>query len=86
VASGALPSYGTPKPTPLAPEPRLTGSAKPRGARAAKKAPGTERVHHPKFGEGVVLTRIGDGAEQKVVIAFADGERTLLANRIRDVE
>lgn len=84
VARGTLPGYGTPKPIPLVPQPRLAGSAKPRGT--AKKPPGSERVHHPKFGDGVVVTRIGDGPEQKLVIAFADGERTLLANRITVLE
>lgn len=85
VSRGALPSYGTPKPIPLDPAPRLTGAAKPRG-RGAKKPPGTERVHHPKFGDGVVMARIGDGADEKLVIAFADGERTLLASRIAAIE
>jgi hypothetical protein len=79
VGRGALPSYGTPAATPLAPAPRLTGTAKPRGA---KKPPGTERAHHPKFGDGVVMARIGDGADEKLVIAFAGGERTLLASRV----
>jgi hypothetical protein len=51
------------------------------GATSKKKKPqsGVERVTHPKFGDGTVVSRSGEGDDAKVVVAFADRERTLLA-------
>jgi hypothetical protein len=43
----------------------------------------TRRVIHDKFGVGTVVRALDDGS--KLVIAFADGERTLLARFVRDV-
>jgi hypothetical protein len=43
----------------------------------------TRRVVHDKFGAGTVVRAL-DG-DRKLVIAFADGERTLLARFVRDV-
>jgi hypothetical protein len=43
----------------------------------------TRRVIHDKFGVGNVVHALDDGS--KLVIAFADGERTLLARFVRDV-
>ncbi|MCB9570132.1 MAG: hypothetical protein H6710_23480 [Myxococcales bacterium] len=40
---------------------------------------GPERVRHPKFGDGEVVSRSGAGAQEKLVIDFPDGRRTLLA-------
>jgi len=37
------------------------------------------RVAHPKFGEGEVVDRSGEGEQEKLRIQFADRERTLLA-------
>ncbi len=41
------------------------------------------RVIHDKFGAGTVVRALDDGS--KLVIAFADGERTLLARFVRDM-
>jgi hypothetical protein len=43
----------------------------------------TRRVIHDKFGVGTVVRALDEGS--KLVIAFADGERTLLARFVRDV-
>lgn len=43
----------------------------------------TRRVIHDKFGVGTVLHVLDNGS--KLVIAFADGERTLLARFVRNV-
>ncbi len=58
---------------PLEHAPRLVAGKKKRSAELVR------RVAHPKFGVGTVLRRIGDGAESRLVIAFADRERTLLS-------
>jgi hypothetical protein len=51
--------------------------ATPAGPRVAAR-----RVIHDKFGEGTVIRTL---AGDKLVIAFADGERTLLARFVRDM-
>lgn len=63
----------------LDPAPRLVASRKKKGV--LDRAP--ELVVHPKFGRGTVLRRIGEGDQAKLVIAFADGERTLLARFVQ---
>lgn len=49
-------------------------------------APVGDRVTHPKFGEGEVIDRTGDGDQEKVRVRFADSERTLLARFVSPVE
>jgi len=80
VGRGQLAAYGTPRAIPLEPAPRLVGSAKPRSQKRS-----SDRVTHPKFGEGVVISRIGQGEEEKAVVAFAGGERTLLTRFLTPV-
>lgn len=84
VSRGALPKYGTPKATPLEIAPKLIGTAKPKSK--LKRPLDAARVNHPRFGDGVVISRIGDGEGSKLVIAFAEGERTLLARFVTPLE
>ncbi len=51
-------------------------------AAPAAPAPDARRVIHDKFGTGTVVRTLDGGA--KLVIAFPDGERTLLARFVRD--
>ena len=37
------------------------------------------RVCHPSFGEGIVLSCEGRGADQKATVRFATGEKRVLA-------
>ena len=78
-ARGIAPERGTnagqPRPVPLEPRPRIIPGL------TVVRAP-LLRALHKKFGEGTVLRRIEDGAHEKLVIAFADRERTLLASYV----
>lgn len=49
-------------------------------------APVGDRVTHPKFGEGEVVDRTGEGEQEKVRVRFADRERTLLARFVSPLE
>ena len=53
----------------------------------AKPAPRAEprRFTHPKFGEGMLESQDGVGAEAKLTIRFASGARTLLARYVTEV-
>jgi hypothetical protein len=63
---------------PLDPVPKLVAGRRLQTARG-----GGEKVTHPKFGEGTVVRRVGEGDQEKVVVRFADAERTLLARFLR---
>lgn len=65
---------GAGRPEPLDPQPTLV-----RGRSLQRKSAGEGLVSHPKFGTGEVIERSGEGEEQKVVVKFADKQRTLLA-------
>lgn len=41
-----------------------------------------QRAVHKKFGEGTIVRRVESGEHEKLVIAFADRERTLLASYV----
>lgn len=84
VGRGALPAYGDRNAEPLEVAPKLIGAAKPKSK--LKKPIDAARVSHPRFGEGQVLSRIGDGEGSKLVIAFPEGERTLLARFVTPLE
>jgi hypothetical protein len=72
--------FGKEKGLPLAldPAPRIL-------AGRASRAPGQELVKHARFGEGEVVKRLGEGEAAKLVIRFADGERTLMARFVEPV-
>lgn len=59
---------------PLVPVPALI-----EGRRLKRRDGAGEAVTHPKFGAGTVVRREGGGEHEKLVVRFADGERTLLA-------
>ncbi|MCA9611701.1 MAG: hypothetical protein R3B99_05380 [Polyangiales bacterium] len=62
----------------LAPPPKLVAGRK------LKLDRGTgERVTHAKFGEGTVIRRLDEGEHEKVVVRFADEERTLLSRFVK---
>lgn len=61
-----------------------TGPAAP--AAPPARTPGHERVSHPKFGPGEVLSRQGSGDLAVVEVRFADGVRKLQAKFLRPVE
>jgi len=63
---------------PLSPAPALVA-----GRRLKLQTGAGERVTHPKFGEGEVIRRMDDGEHQKIIVRFADGERTLLARFVK---
>ncbi|HHH29501.1 MAG TPA: hypothetical protein ENK57_14300 [Polyangiaceae bacterium] len=44
-----------------------------------------DQVTHPKFGEGEVIDRSGEGDQEKVRVRFADKERVLLARFVSPV-
>lgn len=44
-----------------------------------------ERVMHTKFGEGTVVRRLDEGEHEKVVVRFADEERTLLSRFVKPI-
>jgi hypothetical protein len=77
-ASGIAPE-GDGKPAPLEPPAKLTP-----GLTIVRETLG--RALHKKFGEGTIVRRIEDGAHEKLVIAFADRERTLLASYVELVK
>lgn len=54
--------------------------------RAAKPVGPPKRVRHAKFGEGVVISAQGHGADTKLVIDFAEGRKTLLARFVEVLE
>lgn len=71
---GELVSTAEGREEPLEPAPRLVPG------RTLKLDDGAgEIVAHAKFGQGTVVRRIGEGDAQKVVVRFADAERTVLA-------
>lgn len=47
-------------------------------------ASAVRKVRHKKFGEGTVVREIGQGAEKKLEIQFADGKRVLIASAVSD--
>lgn len=63
---------------PLQPQPALV-----RGRSLRRDGNTNTRVTHPKFGEGEVIKRTGEGDDEKVVVRFADKERTLLARFVQ---
>jgi hypothetical protein len=67
------------KPTPLEPPAKIIP-----GLTIVRETLG--RALHKKFGEGTIVRRIEDGAHEKLVIAFADRERTLLASYVELVK
>ncbi len=67
---------------PLDPQPTLV-----RGRRLQPKGGGAGlQVTHPKFGTGEVLEQNGEGPDQKVLVRFADKERTMLARFLQGLE
>lgn len=60
---------------------------KPEFKRPPPKAPPPppRRFTHPKFGEGVLETQQGDGAEAKLTIKFPSGSKTLLARFVTEL-
>ena len=62
-------------PAPLEPPPKIVP-----GLTVVREPLG--RATHKKFGEGTIIQRIEDGPHEKLVIAFADRQRTLLASYV----
>jgi len=61
------------------PKPALTSRAK------REPEPPAKRFDHPKFGEGVLERKDGDGPEAKLTIKFAAGSKTLLARYVTEI-
>lgn len=61
------------------PKPEFRRPAPPPPPAAAK------RYQHPKFGEGVLVSREGTGEGEKLTIAFASGPKTLLARFVTEL-
>ncbi len=51
----------------------------------AEPAPPPKKYLHAKFGEGVLVSRAGDGPDAKLTIAFDGGPKTLLARYVTEV-
>ncbi|AKT39923.1 hypothetical protein [Chondromyces crocatus] len=73
VSAGWLGAYGEKRVALLRTPARLQGSA-PAPVLQGKRM----RVRHARFGEGTVVETNHDGEEVKAVVAFADGQRTLM--------
>jgi hypothetical protein len=80
------------KRTPAVRAPALKGEVparmpKPEFKRLPPKAPPPppKRFAHPKFGEGVLETKQGEGPEAKLTIKFQSGSKTLLARFVTEL-
>jgi hypothetical protein len=64
-----------------------TRMPKPEFKKPAKAAPppAQRRFQHPKFGEGVLESQNGEGAEAKLTIKFASGSKTLQAQYVTEL-
>ena len=60
---------------------------KPAFVRPAKSAPPppAKRMHHPKFGDGVLESQDGVGPDAKLTIKFESGSKTLLARYVTEL-
>jgi hypothetical protein len=61
------------------PKPELKRPAK------AEPLPPAKKFHHPKFGEGALLSQDGVGPDAKLTIEFESGSKTLLARYVTEV-
>jgi hypothetical protein len=51
----------------------------------APPPPPPKRFQHPKFGDGVLVSQDGNGADAKLTIKFASGPKTLLARFVTEL-
>jgi hypothetical protein len=51
----------------------------------AEAPPPARRFQHPKFGEGALVSKEGEGEEAKLTIAFPGGQKTLLARYVTEI-
>jgi hypothetical protein len=63
-----------------------TKMPKPEFVKPPQKAapPPAKHFHHPKFGDGVLVTQAGEGPDAKLTIKFESGSKTLLARFVTE--